>query len=220
MSSYPGYPAPGTAIPAETGVQQAREYAEILGLKFAYATNGHRIIEIDYTTGTEQYIDHYPSPADLWRRLTSSASIPEAVSNHLLEPFNLVSGKIPRYYQVIAINRVMEAILLGQKRILATMATGTGKTCVAFQLCWKLWNSRWTNSPGANLDAPRAPEGGAAGTARISRTGEYRRTKILFLADRNILVDDPMAKMFAPFGDARYKISSNSPHQISSRHPA
>ena len=177
--------AKNIAFPAETGVQQAREYAETLGLKFAYATNGHRIIEIDYTTGTEQYIDHYPSPADLWRRLTSSASIPEAVSNHLLEPFNLVSGKIPRYYQVIAINRVMEAILLGHKRILATLATGTGKTCVAFQLCWKLWNSRW------------------------NRTGEYRRPKILFLADRNILVDDPMAKMFAPFGDARYKISSN-----------
>ncbi|MFZ2451504.1 MAG: type I restriction-modification enzyme R subunit C-terminal domain-containing protein [Methylovulum miyakonense] len=205
--------AKNIAFPAETGVQQAREYAEILGLKFAYATNGHRIIEIDYTTGTEQYIDHYPSPSDLWLRLTESTSISEVASNHLLEPFNLVSGKIPRYYQVIAINRVMEAILLGHKRILATLATGTGKTCVAFQLCWKLWNSRWTNSPGANLDAQRAPEGGAAGTARISRTGEYRRPKILFLADRNILVDDPMAKMFAPFGDARYKISSNDVSQ-------
>lgn len=181
--------AKNIAFPAETGVQQAREYAEILGLKFAYATNGHRIIEIDYTTGTEQYIDRYPSPDDLWHRLTSSASMPEALNNHLLEPFNLVSGKIPRYYQVIAINRVMEAILLGHKRILATLATGTGKTCVAFQLCWKLWNSRW------------------------NRTGEYRRPKILFLADRNILVDDPMAKMFAPFGDARYKISSNDVSQ-------
>ena len=181
--------AKNIAFPAETGVQQAREYAEILGLKFAYATNGHRIIEIDYTTGTEQYIDRYPSPDDLWHRLTSSAAMPEALNNHLLEPFNLVSGKIPRYYQVIAINRVMEAILLGHKRILATLATGTGKTCVAFQLCWKLWNSRW------------------------NRTGEYRRPKILFLADRNILVDDPMAKMFAPFGDARYKISSNDVSQ-------
>jgi len=174
---------------AETGVQQAREYAEILGLKFAYATNGHRIIEIDYTTGSERIIEHYPSPNELWHRLTASVSMPEAVSNHLLEPFNLVSGKIPRYYQVIAINQVIEAILLGQKRILATLATGTGKTCVAFQLCWKLWNSRW------------------------NRTGEYRRPKILFLADRNILIDDPMAKMFAPFGDARYKISSNDVSQ-------
>jgi type I restriction enzyme R subunit len=172
-------------LPAETGVQQARDYAEILGLKFAYATNGKQIIEIDYTEGTERYIDQYPSPNELWHRLTKSASISEAETSHLLEPFNLVSGKIPRYYQVIAINRVIESILLGQKRILATLATGTGKTCVAFQLCWKLWNSRW------------------------NRTGEYRRPKILFLADRNILVDDPMAKMFAPFGDARYKISGN-----------
>jgi type I restriction enzyme, R subunit len=177
------------AFPAETGVQQAREYAEILGLKFAYATNGRQIIEIDYTTGTERVINQYPSPDELWQRLTASASLSETASNHLLEPFNLVSGKIPRYYQVIAINLVIESILLGQKRILATMATGTGKTCVAFQLCWKLWNSRW------------------------NRTGEYRRPKILFLADRNILVDDPMAKMFAPFGDARYKISSSDVSQ-------
>jgi type I restriction enzyme R subunit len=107
----------------------------------------------------------------------------------LLEPFNLVSGKVPRYYQQIAIHRAIEAILLGQKRILATLATGTGKTCVAFQICWKLWNSRW------------------------NRTGEYRRPKILFLADRNILVDDPMAKMFAPFGDARHKIAGGDVSQ-------
>ncbi|WGS84073.1 DEAD/DEAH box helicase family protein [Methylomonas sp. UP202] len=176
-------------FPVETGVQQAREYAEILGLKFAYATNGRQIIEIDYTTGTEKLIAQYPSPAELWRRLSASASLSESAGNHLLEPFNLVSGKTPRYYQVIAINRIIEAILLGQKRILATLATGTGKTCVAFQLCWKLWNSRW------------------------NRTGEYRRPKILFLADRNILVDDPMAKMFAPFGDARFKISGNDVSQ-------
>jgi type I restriction enzyme R subunit len=177
------------SFPAETGVQQAREYAEILGLKFAYATNGRQIIEIDYTTGTEKLIAQYPSPDDLWHRLTASSSLSETASNQLLEPFNLVSGKIPRYYQVIAINRIIEAILLGQNRILTTMATGTGKTCVAFQLCWKLWNSRW------------------------NRTGEYRRPKILFLADRNILVDDPMAKMFAPFGDARFKISGNDVSQ-------
>ncbi len=100
-----------------------------------------------------------------------------------------MSGKVPRYYQQIAINRVIEAILLGQKRVLATLATGTGKTCVAFQICWKLWNSRW------------------------NRTGEYRRPKILFLADRNILVDDPMAKMFAPFGDARHKIAGGDVSQ-------
>jgi type I restriction enzyme R subunit len=176
-------------LPAETGVQQAKEYAEILGLKFAYATNGHRIIEIDYTTGTEREVDRFATPAELWQRLTAATALPDPATPHLLEPFNLVSGKVPRYYQQIAINRVIEAILLGQKRVLATLATGTGKTCVAFQLCWKLWNSRW------------------------NRTGEYRRPKILFLADRNILVDDPMAKMFAPFGDARHKIAGGDVSQ-------
>lgn len=176
-------------LPAETGVQQAREYAEILGLKFAYATNGHRIIEIDYITGTEREVDRYATPDELFARLTATTQLTEASATHLLEPFNLVSGKVPRYYQQIAINRVIEATLLGQKRILATLATGTGKTCVAFQICWKLWSSRW------------------------NRTGEHRRPKILFLADRNILVDDPMAKMFAPFGDARHKIAGGDTSQ-------
>ena len=178
-----------SGLPVETGVQQAKDYAEILGLKFAYATNGHRIIEIDYTAGTEQEVDRFATPAELWQRLTAATALPEASAPHLLEPFNLVSGKVPRYYQQIAINRVIEAILHGQKRVLATLATGTGKTCVAFQVCWKLWNSRW------------------------NRTGEYRRPKILFLADRNILVDDPMAKMFAPFGDARHKIAGTDVSQ-------
>jgi type I restriction enzyme R subunit len=176
-------------LPAESGVQQAKDYAEILGLKFAYATNGHRIIEIDYTTGTEREVERFATPAELWRRLRAATALPDPATPHLLEPFNLVSGKVPRYYQQIAINRVIEAILLGQKRVLATLATGTGKTCVAFQLCWKLWNSRW------------------------NRTGEFRRPKILFLADRNILVDDPMAKMFAPFGDARHKIAGGDVSQ-------
>ncbi|MCK0509851.1 DEAD/DEAH box helicase family protein [Aromatoleum buckelii] len=176
-------------LPAETGVQQAREYAEILGLKFAYATNGQRIIEIDYITGTEREVERYATPDELFARLTAAAQLSESSAPHLLEPFNLVSGKIPRYYQQVAIHRVIEAILQGQDRILATLATGTGKTCVAFQICWKLWNSRW------------------------NKNGEYRRPKILFLADRNILVDDPMARMFSPFGDARHKIAGGDVSQ-------
>lgn len=176
-------------LPAESGVQQAREYAEMLGLKFAYATNGHRIIEIDYITGTEHEVDRYATPDELFARLAAATQLPAVSAPHLLEPFNLVSGKVPRYYQQIAIHRTIEAILSGQKRILATLATGTGKTCVAFQICWKLWSSRW------------------------NQTGEYRRPKILFLADRNILVDDPMAKMFAPFGDARHKIAGGDTSQ-------
>jgi type I restriction enzyme, R subunit len=100
----------------------------------------------------------------------------------LLAPFNHDAGKGERYYQQIAINRAVEAILKGKNRILLTMATGTGKTAVAFQICWKLWSSRW------------------------NRTGEYRRPRILYLADRNILIDQPKDGIFAAFGDARYKI--------------
>jgi type I restriction enzyme R subunit len=170
-------------LPAQNGVQQAREYAELLGLKFAYASNGRDIIEIDLAVGAERNVDRYATPEELFVRLITAEGLPQTAMRPLLEPFNLVSGKEPRYYQQIAIQRVVEAILLGQKRILVTMATGTGKTCVAFQICWKLWNSRW------------------------NRNGEYRRPKILFLADRNILVDYPMAQMFAPFGDARHKIT-------------
>ncbi len=175
--------------PVEDGVQQAKEYAEILGLKFAYATNGTRIIEIDYLTGTETEVTAYPSADALWQRLSGSRGLGVPAARHLLEPFNLVSGKVPRYYQQIAIHRVSEAILLGHNRILVIMATGTGKTTVAFQLCWTLWHSRW------------------------NRTGEHRRPKILYLADRNILVDDPMAKVFAPFGDARHKIAAGHASQ-------
>lgn len=174
-------------LPAQNGVQQAREYAEMLGLRFAFATNGKHIIEIDYTTGTEREVDRYPTPDELWQRLNGEVGIPEDAAKPWLEPYNLTSGKEPRYYQEIAIRLVVEAILKGQKRVLATLATGTGKTFVAFQVCWKLWNSRW------------------------NRAGEYRRPKILFLADRNILVDDPKDKMFAPFADARHKITSRDP---------
>lgn len=128
------------SLPAECSVQQARDNAEVLGLKFAYATNDHRIIEIDYITGTEQEVERYATPAESFARLTAAAQLPASSTAHLLERFNLVSGTVPRYYQQIAIHRMIEAILLGQKRILATLASGTGRTWIAFQLCWKLWN--------------------------------------------------------------------------------
>lgn len=170
---------------ATDAVQQARDYAEILGLKYAYATNGAEIIEIDYFTGTETRVAEFPAPDDLWRRYQAGSGIdtPER-AEHLIAPYNTVGGKPPRYYQQIAINRTVEAILAGKKRLLLTMATGTGKTIVAFQICWKLWSSRWNT------------------------TGEYRKPRILFLADRNILIDDPKDKTFTPFGDARHKIES------------
>jgi len=170
---------------AADGLQQTKAYAEMLGLKFAYATNGHEIIEFDYHTGRETALIEYPAPADLWRRYRASAGIPsEEIADRLLTPFNHVVGKGERYYQQIAINRVVEEILKGRRRLLLTMATGTGKTAVAFQVCWKLWTSRW------------------------NRSGDYRRPRILYLADRNILLDQPKDGIFAAFGDARYKIES------------
>ena len=166
------------------GLQQAKEYAEILGLKFAYSTNGHGIIEFDYLTGNERELDSFPTPADLWARLRSSQNLNEEITRRLLTPYYTQSQKVPRYYQEIAINRVVQAILQGKRRILLTMATGSGKTLVAFQICWKLWSALW------------------------NKTGEYGHPKILYLADRNILVDDPKDKDFAPFGDARWKIEN------------
>lgn len=170
---------------AADAVQQARTYAEMMGLKFAYATNGTEIIEIDYLTGRENRVPTFPTPDELWQRYQIGSGINSpAQAAQLLAPFNHVGGKSPRYYQQIAINRTIEAILSDKRRVLLTMATGTGKTVVAFQICWKLWSSRW------------------------NRTGEHRKPRILFLADRNILIDDPKDKTFAPFGDARHKIES------------
>ena len=168
---------------AADGMQQAKTYAEMLGLKFAYATNGHEIIEFDYLTGTESIVRSYPTPAQLWERYRKSSGLnDDASADRLLTPSNHVVGKGERYYQQIAINRTLEAILRGDRRLLLTMATGTGKTAVAFQLCWKLWNGRW------------------------NRSGDYRRPRILYLADRNILVDQPKDGIFAAFEDARHKI--------------
>jgi type I restriction enzyme R subunit len=170
---------------AGDGVQQAKQYAEMLGLKFAYATNGHEIIEIDYATGLERVVDGYPTPPELWARYRSACGLSDdSVANRLLTPANYAVGKGERYYQQIAINRAVEAVLKGDRRLLLTMATGTGKTVVAFQVCWKLWSGRW------------------------NRTGAYRRPKILYLADRNILIDQPKDGIFAAFGDARYKLES------------
>src|SRR5436305_2129125 len=168
---------------AADGLQQAKQYAEMLGLKFAYASNGPDTIEFDYFSGVEKTINAYPSPEELWRRYRDGKQLKnDAEVDHLLTPINFTLKQGERYYQEIAINRAVEAIVTGKRRILLTMATGTGKTPVAFQICWKLWNARW------------------------NRIGEHRRPKILYLSDRNILIDDPKDKIFAQFGDARAKI--------------
>jgi type I restriction enzyme R subunit len=168
------------------GLQQAKDYAEILGLKFAYATNGHGIVEHDFLTGKDTNVGKFPTPDELWQRLRQAESISDQISDRVLSPYYHLPKKTPRYYQEIAINRAVQAILQGKRRNLLTLATGTGKTLVAFQICWKLWNSSW------------------------NRTGEPRRPRILFLTDRNVLVDDPKDKTFAPFGDARHKIEGEA----------
>ena len=168
---------------AAQGMQQAKDYAEILGLNYAYATNGLEILEFDFTTGLERHLDRFPTPADLFARWRQAEKITDDyAAERLLTPYRVIPGKTPRYYQEIAINRAVQAILGGRRRVLLTMATGTGKTFVAFQIVWKLWASRWNQAEA------------------------HRRPKILYLADRNILIDDPKDKMFAPFGDARHKI--------------
>ncbi len=150
---------------------------------YTYATNGHEILEFDYFTGIEATVSSYPTPAELWQRYRSKSGLDDdARADRLLTPSNHAVGKGERYYQQIAINRTVEAILKGKRRLLLTMATGTRKTAVAFQLCWKLWNGRW------------------------NRSGDYRRPRILYLADRNILVDQPKDGIFAAFEDARRKI--------------
>lgn len=168
------------------GLQQAKDYAQILGLKFAYSTNGEGIVEHDFFTGKDTDLESFPTPEELWDRLKSAENITPEISERVLAPYYHLSGKTPRYYQEIAINRAVQAILQGKKRVLLTLATGTGKTVVAFQISWKLWNSRW------------------------NKEGKYRRPRILYLADRNILVDDPKDKTFTPFGDARHKIEGKA----------
>lgn len=169
---------------AAEGLQQAKDYAEILGLKFAYATNGAEIIEFDYTTGMECQRSTFPEPDELWQRLCDAEHLGDAtVVRQLLQPCHPDRTKPLRYYQEIALNRAVQAILQGQQRSLLTLCTGSGKTAIAFQVCWKLWSAGWNTKKTA------------------------RKPKILFLADRNVLVDDPMAKDFRPFGDARHKIA-------------
>jgi type I restriction enzyme R subunit len=107
------------------GLQQAKEYAQILGLKFAYATNGQGIVEHDFLTGRDNDVETFPSPDDLWRRLKEAEEIDEKTAERILAPYYHLSGKSPRYYQEIAINRAVQSILQGKRRVLLTLATGT-----------------------------------------------------------------------------------------------
>ena len=163
------------------GLQQAMDYAEILALKFAYSTNGHAVVEHDYTTGKQSVLDDFPSPDKLWARLEKKIGLTDEKDiRDFLFPFYRGTGAMsPRYYQEIAINRTVEAVVKGKKRVLICMATGTGKTFVAFQIIWKLW-----------------------------KTGRIK--KVLYLADMNILADQAKDRTFFPFGDALHKIQKRS----------
>ena len=147
------------------GVGQAKAYAEKLQARFAFSTNGRRIYRIDMETGKEGYVERYPTPDELWAEVFKTPN--EWRDRFAAVPFEERGGTWQtRYYQHNAIENALEAIAAGKQRILLTLATGTGKTAIAFQIAWALFQSRWNLS--------RKPE---------------RRPRILFLADRNILAD-------------------------------
>jgi len=164
------------------GMQQALEYGAMLDVPFVYSSNGDGFLEHDRTKSTgkienEMPLESFPSPENLWQRYRIFKGIDDKVNDVVNQEYHDDgSGKTPRYYQQIAINRTIEAIAKGENRILLVMATGTGKTYTAFQIIWRLWKSR-------------------------------TKKRILFLADRNILVDQTRTNDFKPFGSAMTKIS-------------
>ncbi len=174
--------------PLTEGVGQAKRYAAKLAVRYTYATNGQAIYGIDMATGAECDVASYPSPDELWK--LTFAAVNAWRDRFAAVPFEDKGGTWQgRYYQDIAISRVLEAIEAGRDRILLTLATGTGKTFIAFQLAWKLFQSRW------NLADWRS---GAEPT---------RRPRILFLADRNILADQAYNAFSAFPDDALVRIA-------------
>jgi type I restriction enzyme, R subunit len=178
----------------EDGLPQAKEYAELLDLPMALATNGRGIVEFDVRTGQERPVTRFPRPDEAWERYLAWRGIADdTVAQILREPFNRtlrnVDGTVkePRYYQRIAIHRAVAAILSGDRRLLLTMATGTGKTFTALQIAWKVWRY-W------------------------QRKGESGTRRVLYLADRDALVEQPLKKDFRPvFEDAAGRILGESP---------
>lgn len=162
------------------GVHQAKIYAEKLKIDYTYSTNGVDIYEISMKTGKEKYISSFPKPENLWENTYSDQN--GWKDKFAAIPLQGSLGK--RYYQEIAVNKAVDAIADGKKRILLTLATGTGKTAIAFQITWKLFQTRWN----------------------LSRDGK-RRPRILFLADRNILADQAFNAFSAFPEDALVRIN-------------
>jgi len=169
--------------PLTEGVAQAKNYADKMSIRFTYSTNGQGIYEIDMETGHECEISQYPTPEELWNKYHEKQN--EWRDRFANVPMEDKGGTQPsRYYQDTAIERVLEAVANGKDRILLTLATGTGKTFIAFQISWKLFHSRW------NL------------------TGEPTRLpRILFLADRNILANQAFNDFSAFPEDALIRIA-------------
>ena len=158
------------------GVGQAKNYAKKLRIPTTFACNGKEIYKVEMGTGVEGLVPAFPTPDELWKDTFSERGAWH--DSFDLVPYNDVGGSKPvRYYQEIAVNKAMEAIAEDKTRILLTLATGTGKAFIAFQIAWKLFNTRW------NL-----------------RRDASRRPRILFLADRNILADQAF-NAFNPFPD-------------------
>jgi type I restriction enzyme, R subunit len=174
--------------PLTEGVGQAKEYATKLTIRFTYATNGQGIYGIDMESGVEGELPQYPTPEDLWNR---TFAVQNAWRDRFAAvPFEDRGGYFQgRYYQDIAIERVLEAIADGKNRTLLTLATGTGKTFIAFQIAWKLFHSRWNL-----LDWQKEGE-------------PTRRPRILFLADRNNLADQAYNAFSAFPEDAQVRIA-------------
>ena len=170
-------------LPHTEGLAQAKTYAGKLRARFTYATNGQRIYGVDMQSGVEGDVEAYPTPDELWSRTFAEAN--DWRERFAAVPFEDKGGMWgSRYYQDSAINNVLEAIADNQQRILLTLATGTGKTFIAFQLAWKLFKSRWN----LKRDAARQP-------------------RILFLADRNILADQAYNSFSAFPEDALVRIA-------------
>jgi type I restriction enzyme R subunit len=170
--------------PLTEGVAQAKDYAGKMGVRFAYATNGQGIYAIDMQTGKEGTVSAYPTPDELWAMTFAEANAWRDRFAAVSTPDKSGSWTL-RFYQEIAVNRVLERIAAEKNRILLTLATGTGKTSIAFQIAWKLFQARW------NL-------------AEWKKPGEpTRRPRILFLADRNTLATQAHNDFtsFAAFAD-------------------
>lgn len=166
------------------GMQQGLDYARLLDVPFIFASNGDVFIFHDKTNPaqleSEITLDDFPTPEQLWTKYCiwkgfTAEQLPVISQDY----YDDSSGKSPRYYQLQAINKTVEAVSAGQKRVLLVMATGTGKTYTAFQIIWRLWKAK-------------------------------NKKRILFLADRNILVDQTKNNDFQPFGSAMAKVTGRT----------